>query len=516
MDRLTIKNNRKLLGPIIESFLNSKHYKSMIESDAYYEYQNEKITTREKMMWMIDEIEKTIDGEVKVEEVEIFETDFTKANYKVIHGFHNELINQCKNFLAGKPVRISWKDDVDIDHKIRSIIDDILYRDNKWASYNQENIKNAQKYAIAWSRVVLNDKGKLRLINVDSKEVIHFTNDYDELECVIRIYEKEEYDSNAVKQTVKYAEVYDEKYKDIYTSNSSHGNYTLLEGDVPLLYTTIEFGDNVVSKGKISEWSTIPWIMWKNNDDGMNSLKPIKTFIDILDIDLSDLANNIDDVQDAIWILENYEGQSISEFMRDLKRRKAINVGEGGSVDNKVMDIPFEARMKLYEVCEKSIYKFGRGIDFAQRENLGNSTGVALKWSYGPLDEKSDEIEAQGQVALDTMFELILDYLKLTGVSIPEEINSNAVEFIFDRTLITNEKEKVEMVLGSSSILSRKTQLEYHPFVDDADDELDRLNQDYAIGINQELPPEMPIVKEVVQDDIGEETGRNKRALSTY
>lgn len=401
--------------------------------------------------------------------------DYSKANYKLVHGFLFELINQAKNYICGKPVKISFKDEIKPDDNIRKTIDEILYKNNNWGIYNQENVKNAQKYSSAWSRLVIDGQGKLRFINVNSKEVIPFYDDLGDLECVIRIFTRVEYDTTGKEVTNEYAEVYDSVYKDVYMKVARA--YKLVEPNVPLLSRQIEYTS---AEGPVAlevqplDWGQIPWVEWKFNDDKIDALKPIKSFIDLLDINLSDLANNVDDIQELIWILENYEGQSIQEFMEDLKIKKAINVGEGGSVKSEAAEIPYEARMRLYDACEKNIYRFGRGIDFAKRDQLGNSTGVALKWSYGPLDAKADEIEQNGQIALDKLFNLILTYLNYLGEN-SNEIDSNDLEFVFDRTMITNEKEIIESVIRSTQLLSLKTALDKHPMVEDTDEELLRL-----------------------------------------
>lgn len=492
--RTYLKTHAAVLNTIIKDFIASDDYKEMIDSDKYYESQNVKITERQKLMMLYDEKEAVVDGRTIKEQYPYTAPDLSRANHKLAHGYLYELINQCKDYLVGNPVKTEY--DSKIPQNVKDTIDDILYKYNDWGKYNQENVKNAQKYKVGWSRVVIDENtGNLKLLNVNSKQVIYFLNDYEELQCLIYLYTKVEYDDKGKKQEVKYAEVFDDTYKDVYVSRKGY-KYSLEKEDVRLLTKITQFEsaevttkDNkngtksvtftpvVMEQEEILSWGRIPWIMWKYNDDNIDALKPIRCFIDIMDIDLSDLANNVDDIQDAIWILENYQGQSIKQFMEDLKIKKAINVGDGGKVESKTTEIPTEAREKLYDKCEKNIYRFGRGINFADRDNLGNATGVALKWSYGPLDEKSDDLEENGQVALNDLFNLIFTYLNVVGVY-KNEYDSNDVKFIFDRSMITNEKEQVEMVGASIDYLSQKTALSHHPFVDDAEEEIKEIDSD--------------------------------------
>lgn len=471
--RTYLKTHIDVLNTIIKNFITSNNYKEMLDADKYYESQNVKITERQKLMMLYDEKEKIIDGKHVKEQYPYTAPDLSRANHKLAHGYLYELVNQCKDYLVGNPIKTEYNN---IPKKVIDIIDDILYKYNHWGKFNQENVKNAQKYKVGWSRVVIDENtGVLKLLNINSKQVIYFVDEYDQLQCLIYLYTKVKYDDKGKKQEIKYAEVFDDMYKDVYSSSKGY-KFQVEQSDVPLLQKITTFGEEV-STSEIQSWGRIPWVMWKYTDDNIDALMPIRCFIDILDINLSDLANNVDDIQDAIWILENYQGQSIKQFMEDLKIKKAINLGEGGKAESKTVDIPTEAREKLYKLCEKNIYRFGRGINFADRDNLGNASGVALKWSYGPLDEKADDLEENGQIALNYLFNLIFTYLNVSGIY-TNEFDSNDIKFIFDRHMITNELEQVNMVMNSTDLLSRKTALSHHPFVDDAEEEIKEIEED--------------------------------------
>ena len=82
----------------------------MLESDAYYDMKNTQIMERRNVMAMAKQGTSTSeDGEVHVFTYTQIQEDKSKANNKIPHGFHYELVNQCKNFLAGNPVRVTWK-----------------------------------------------------------------------------------------------------------------------------------------------------------------------------------------------------------------------------------------------------------------------------------------------------------------------------------------------------------------------------------------------------------------------
>lgn len=495
--REQLQDNPKILNDLIAKDIVSDLKVRMLESEKYYNIQNSIIVNRKKMMMLYDS-ETQEDGSIV--EYPYIKEDLSRANHKLAHGYHYELVNQCKSYLTGRPVKITYKED--FPEEIVEQIDNILYKDNDWTVFNQVNVKNAQIYTKSWFRVVINDKGKLKLLTLDPKEIIPIYNDFNELVLLIRYFTREEYDEKGKAVMVDYVEVYDNKLKDVYIKKGRSKSY-MYDHSEPLLQVVTSYGEETNEIGVSNvELPVIPIIEWKLNDEEnpMTMLEPIKQFIDILDVDLSDLANNVDDIQELVWILENYQGQNLSDFMHDLKVKKAIKVGEGGGVSTEQVQIPTDARMKLYDLCERNIYRFGFGIDFSKRENLGNVTGVALKWSYAPLDQKADSLDNQGQSALNKLFSILFYYLN------KQDLDSNDVEFIFDKTMISNEMEKIQMVMTSTSLVSQITALENHPLVDDVEEELKRLKDDdeyYGEEDTEEQEDEEVDVEE--EEVVGEE-----------
>lgn len=456
-----------LLNTIIGRDINDPKKQFMKTADEYMKVENSVITNRRKMMMLVDEKENPY-----------LKPDLSKANEKARHSYLQELINQCTNYLTSKPMKIQYKNKV--SDKVKNQIDDELYKNNNFLSFIQDNIDNVQLYGRSFFRIVKNEKGENRFIIYDPKEMIMFYDDFDEPVLAIRYYTKTELvtDNRGKKSfdKVQYAEVYDATYKETW-KKSKKGQWT--KGDREYVYAKKQTFINAETKEVIAENvepmdnQVFPIIEWKFNKDCIPTLSNIKDFIDLQDINLSDLANNVEDIQEAIWILENYNGQNLQEFMEDLKVKKAIKVGAGGSAHSETVQIPIEARTKLYELCDKNIYKFGFGINFSDRQSLGNVTGVGLRWSYAPLEQKANGIENNGQEPLNNFFNILF---KLLGI----DYDSNDLEFVFDRTMIANEQEQTSTVMSASSQLSQKTILSNLPMVKDVDEEIKQLEEENA------------------------------------
>lgn len=467
-----------ITSDLLQEFINKDiaNKEIMREADKYYNVENTTISNRKKMMMLFDDKERPY-----------LKEDLSKANNRIRHSYLQELINQCTNYLVGKPIKIDYKKAFDkvikdinkdgiIDENEKSItggtqaevnkeiIDNNLYKYNDFVSFLQTNVTNVQLYGVSYLRLVVDTN--IKFITYNPSEIIMFYNDFDEPILAIRYFEKTEIINKEIKP-VGYVEVFDKQYKDTWKKDKKGW----IKSEREYVYShKLKFG-NKDTKVELFDVGLFPIIEWRFNSNKIPTLVNIKDFIDLQDTNLSDLANNVEDIQEAIWILENYTGQNIREFMEDLKLKKAVKVGMGGNARTETIQIPIEARDRLYELCRKNIYKFGFGIDFQERDSLGNVSGVALKWSYAPLEQKANAIETNGQSALNKFFNILF---KLLGF----DYDSNDIEFIFDKTMIANEQEQTATIMSASSELSQKTILDNLPMVMDTEDELERLNDE--------------------------------------
>lgn len=449
--------------------------KWMHVADKYYAGENIDIKGRRKMMVLYND-----DGEGYLR------PDYSKANNKIAHNYLYELVSQCTNYLVSRPMKLDYKTPVMLEH--RETLDKILYNDNDFVGFLQDRIDDIQLYGKTYMRVVLNE-GDFKLVGYNAKEMRMFYDDFDEPTLALRYFSKEELNDKGEFVENNYIEAFDKNRKWTYKSGK---NGWELDKKEYVYSTDIKYGDKVVKNVPV-ETHLFPIIEW-------NIKKPtivnIKDLIDLQDTNLSDLANNVEDIQEAIWILENYQGQNLADFMEDLKVKKAIKVGAGGSAKSHTVEIPVEARTKMYAIVEKNIYKFGFGIDFADRMNIGNVTGVALKWSYAPLEQKSNEIENRGREPLNNLFNIIFNLLGI-------DYDSNDLEFLFNRTLIINESEETKTAMLAASEVSKKTLLDNIPMVKDTEEELLRLEGEelnsYVIrGIAEEED------RHITDDDVSE------------
>ena len=192
-------------------------------------------------------------------------------------------------------------------------------------------------------------------------------------------------------------------------------------------------------------------------------------------------------MQSLIYILKGYEGTDLKEFNANLKRFKAIKVsGEDGSgVDTKQAEVPVSAVDSVLDRYTKNIFHFGQGADVSM-DKFGNApSGVALRQLFQLLDMKASVMERKFTKALKHFSWFMVEYINITEGS---DHDYKDLTYTFNKSMLTNEAEQIEMGANSVDIVSRETILENHPWVRDVELEMRRLEED-AERFGDTLPP---------------------------
>ena len=216
----------------------------------------------------------------------------------------------------------------------------------------------------------------------------------------------------------------------------------------------------------------VPFIPFYNNNIHTDDLKNIKPLIDVYDKVFSGFINDLEDVQELIFVLSGYGGTGLNGFLQDLKKYKAIRLDDDDTghpgVSTLNIEIPIEARNSVLEATRKAIFEQGQGFD-PQPENFGNQSGEALKFMYSLLEMKAGLTETEFQLGFARLIRAVCKY---------HHIECKKIIQTWTRTCIKNDTETAQICRDSVGIISRKTILKNHPFVEDADDEMNQLEDE--------------------------------------
>lgn len=218
----------------------------------------------------------------------------------------------------------------------------------------------------------------------------------------------------------------------------------------------------------------VPFIIFRNNNRMTSDLYRYKDLIDIYDKVLSGYANDLEDIQQLIYIIENYGGEDLKEFLSDLKRYKTIKTetdvnGTSGGVKTLSIDIPVDARNSLLEILERRIYKSAQSLEQYNAESFGNASGTALKFFYRKLELKAGLTEIQFRKGFNELIRAILQFLK--------KDTKKPIIQTWTRNMISNDLETTQIAMDSKDVVADETILKNHPWVDNPEEELKKIKK---------------------------------------
>ena len=191
----------------------------------------------------------------------------------------------------------------------------------------------------------------------------------------------------------------------------------------------------------------IPFFRLDNNKKQFSGLKPIKDLIDDYDLMSCGLSNNIQDTNEALYVVKGFSGDNLDELMTNIKAKKHIGVDEEGDVEIRTIDIPYQARQAKLDLDEKNIYRFGMGLNTAGLKDTAATTSIAVKTAYSLLDLKTHKLIIRTKQFLRKLLKVVL-------AEINEENNTDYqqkdVYFCFEPELPINEQEAAQIELTNA------------------------------------------------------------------
>ena len=188
----------------------------------------------------------------------------------------------------------------------------------------------------------------------------------------------------------------------------------------------------------------IPFFCFENNKRQTSDLKPIKPLIDDYDLMNVGLSNNIQDTNEALYVVHGFNGDNLDELMQNIKAKKHIGVDEDGGVDIKTVDIPVEARKAKMEIDEKNIYRFGSGLDTSSLKDMAATTNIAIKSAYSLLDLKTNKLKIRLKQFLRKPVEIVLKEINERNGT---DYQQKDVYFCFNPEIPTNAQENAQIEL---------------------------------------------------------------------
>lgn len=414
------------------------------------------------------------------EEREKKEKPLRNADNRIPFNFHGLLVNQKASYMFTAPPLF------DLGEK-KANKDLVKFLGDKYPKLCKDLCIEASNCTVGWLHVWCDKKSTWKYAIVPAEQVIPVWSDSLEKELlgVFRSYQNIDDDTG---DTYIIYEYWNETECAAYRLKAGDELDQLLPYQMFLVDPMLcEYADTY--QHGVGE---VPFFPFFNNNIDTDDLKNIKPLIDTYCKVFSGFVNDLEDIQEVIFVLTNYGGANLGQFLRDLKDYKAIQIesdgdGDHSGVSTLTIELPVEAREKLLEITRKCIFEQGMGID-PDPQNFGNSSGVALQFLYSLLEQKAGLQETEFRLGFGRFIRCVC---RLNGISIKDD----TIVQTWTRTSVQNDQELSQIATQSKGIISDETIVAHHPWVDDSEKEMELLQEQEDAGtaeISEMFPPNEP------------------------
>lgn len=389
-------------------------------------------------------------------------------NNKIVDNQYKKMVNQKNNYLLGQPLSLQCDND-----QYLTVLNQII---NKRFLRLLKNVgQDALNCGLGWLFLYYDESGQLAFKRMKPWEIIAGWKDDEHtvLDYAIRIYEVVVYEGKCEK-VVEKVEVYDDTGIS-YFELTDGGNLQPVEPFHQNYFTMVD--SNGVEQGY--NWSKIPLIPWKYNDEEISLIRAVKSLQDGLNLILSNFQNNMEeDMRNTIMVLVNYDGEKLGEFRRNLATYGAVKVktvdGAAGDVKTLQIEVNSENYKVIIELFKKAIIENAMGYDAKDDRLQGSPNQMNIMSMYNDIDLDANGMETEFQASFEELLWFINVHLFNTGIG---DFENETVNITFNRDMLQNESEIIDNCQKSTGLLSDETIVTNHPWVDDVQAELERLEE---------------------------------------
>lgn len=460
----------------LKKFIRSPKRKMMIDGDMYYDYEHA-VLHKKRMV-----IDKT--GEM-VEDKRL-------PNNKFVDNLYGDMVDQKVNYLLSKPITFKTNKET-YANALKLIFNKRFHRLLKNLG------KDSYNGGIAWLYPYYDEKGELKFKIFHPWESLPFWKDdeHTELDFFVRPYEVETYEGDEEKVII-YVEVYDTQGIHKFTLDNDK-----LIPDYSTYYFELPDGEGEMIP---YNWDRVPLIPFKANNTETPLIKKCKSLQDGINQILSSFGDGMEENAsgNTILIIKNYGGTDLGEFRHNLSQYKAVKVktvdGADGGVDSLQIEVNCDNYKVILQELRKALIRNCKGYDVEELKSSGSPNEMTIKAIYSAIDLDANEIETEYQAAFEDLLCFVNIHLKNTGKG---DFTNEDIDVIFNRDMMVNESQVITDINNSSAILSKKTLIAQHPYVDDVEKELEQLEEEEQKAMEQ-------FGNAFIQKDIPEDGGVNE------
>ena len=387
-----------------------------------------------------------------------------KPNNKLAHGFCKYITNMATSYFIGKPIKYI----IDGEENFKKALTDIL-DSNYTDSMNFEIAKEMSKCGIAFEVLFFDKNRTLKSQKFTAKDIIPIYSDRigEFLNAAVRLWSEKDVGQT---ENTEYAAVYTDSEIWTFKKQASKSTY--------------EFTD--VREHKFTD---VPVLVYWNNEEQKGDYEDIITLVDAYDKTQSDTANDFEYFTDAYLVISGAGGGIVSDNEEEQEkasknlREERILYTEDGDARWLIKNINDTAVENYKNRLYKDIFFLSQVPALSDESFSGNLSGVAIRYKLSALEELAISKENKFRAAQQKKLKLLIDYINF-GHSQPYDYK--LVKQRYERNFIDNTSEIIEDVAKLEGVVSRQTQLEMLPMVEDIQEEFEKIKQEKLD--NENLP----------------------------
>jgi len=362
------------------------------------------------------------------------------SNNRVLINHAKYIVDVNNGYLMGAPVDYHVAE----GSRIEPLLD--AYKRQVMSDLDSEVVKDAAIFGLQYEYVYANEEAEPCSAEVDNRYaclVYDTTLEHNPLFGII-------YDPIIEEDKIA-------GYDIIYCDDKVIREYTISGEDLDVLYQ-----DGVE---RPHAFGGVPLIEHRNNPDYLGDFEPVISLIDAYNTLQSDRVNDKEQLVDAILV---FAGVDFSEEqMESLRRQKVLSKVPADANVHYVTKTLNEADTDiLRKNLEDDIHKISLVPNLSDREFMGNSSGVAIRYKLLLFEQNIANKERYFTSGLMKRFELYNNFL--CTASRMEKVPITEVTAVFTRNLPQNDFETSQMINNLLGIVDTETLVSQLSFVDDA------------------------------------------------
>lgn len=406
-------NKAEFASKLIQYHYSSLDVRVALDADAYNEQDNITIKRFQRVYY-------NLIGEKKA--------DHTVTNNKLASNFFHKLNTQRCNYLLGNGIKLI---DDDNKKKLGRTFDRIFKRaayyslihGTSFIYWNVDRIHmfKLTEFAPLWDEYTGALRAGIRFWQIDTEKPM-----------IAVLYEED-----------GYTKMQAEKFGAVFKITEEKKPYRILKKSIKAGMAPEVVGEE--------NYGSLPIIPMFGNEIRKSTLPGMRPKIDAFDIVNSGFANDMEDVAQIYWLVQNADSMSDEDLRKFYDKLKLNHIALGGSestVQPYTQEVPADSRLKFLNEIRNQIYEDFGALDV--HAVAAGATNDHIDAAYQPMDDETDEFEYCVDECLAHLFELI-------GMD---------EEAMFKRNRISNEKERTDMINSSAHYLDDETYLSKLPFIE--------------------------------------------------